>query len=80
MLHVCTLFPGRRLSHPRVLHPRLQRGGWHAFTVRLCNEMGLFDQQWPGCGPSLVRVRLLALGGGGVAAGARLRLRQVALH
>ena len=60
--------------------PRLRRGGWHAFTVRLCNEMGLFDQQWPGCGPSLVRVRLLALGGGGVAAGVRLRLRQVALH
>ena len=37
-------------------------------------------RQWPGCGPSLVRVRLLALGGGGVAAAARLRLRQVVLH
>ena len=59
----------------------LRRGGWQAFTVRLCNEMGLFDQQWPGCGSSLVRLRLLPLGGGGVtAAGVRLRLRQVGLH
>ena len=52
MLHVCTLFPGRRLSHPRVLQPRLRRGGWHAFTVRLCNEMGLFDQRCAEANPN----------------------------
>ena len=37
----------------------LRRGGWQALTVRLCNEMGLFDQRWPAS--SRVRLRLLRL-------------------
>ena len=37
----------------------LRRGGWHAVTLRLSNEMGLFDRRW--AASTAVRLRVLPL-------------------
>ena len=44
----------------------LRRGGWHAVTLRLSNEMGLFDAQtFADAAAGTVRLAAVALGGGG---------------